>query len=285
MTANSDTPVDDAIRVNDQGVAQFTAMASTLVREMLCAEANDMELAFFAGYCRRLGLDPFSGHVNLVKRRQKRPEGWVEVARPELSVAGLLLLAERSGKYKGRTDYQWCGADGLWVDVWLESAPPAAARVGVLRKGSTTPVTGVATWASYAATKRDGALTAMWKQHGPRMLGKCALALALREAMPADLGGAYSQEELQHTHMAGDDDGGEVEAIEPPERVEVVAEADVVAAVAARARELPDAAREVLRSWMRDEAIPAQGMTVEQLARLVERVALAEGNAAAQVPA
>lgn len=186
------TPDVDVIQTTSSGVAQFTGPAKQLVRAMLCKEATDLELAFFASYCKRLGLDPFSGHVHLVKRGS----GSDKVARPELSIAGKLLVAERSGKYRGRTPYEWCGEDGVWTDIWLKPEPPSAARVGVYRDGAAEPIMGTALWSSYVGTKYGGEVNAMWKQHGPRMIAKCALSLALSEALPAELGGVYTIEEM-----------------------------------------------------------------------------------------
>lgn len=195
MTSSTDivsSTVADVINVNSQGVAQFTEQAAKLVTRMLCKDADAMEMAFFASYCKRLNLDPFSGHVHLVKRGT----GGDKVARPELSISGALLIAERSGKYRGRTDYQWCGDDGVWVDVWLAPVPPRAARVGVYRDGAEHPIYGVALWDSYVGKTHAGHVNRMWQTHGPRMLGKCALRLALGDALPAELGGVYISEEM-----------------------------------------------------------------------------------------
>lgn len=182
----------DVIKTNAGGVAQFTDSGASLVRAMLCKDASDIELAFFASYCKRLELDPFSGHVHLVKRGS----GSDKIARPELSIAGKLLVAERSGKYRGRTPYEWCGEDGAWVEIWLKTEPPRAARVGVYRDGAEKPIIATALWDSYVGQKYGGETNAMWKKHGPRMIAKCALSLALSEALPAELGGVYTIEEM-----------------------------------------------------------------------------------------
>lgn len=268
----------------DGGVDQFTEQGATLIRRMLCPEASNEELAFFATYCKRLNLDPLAGHVHLVKRRQQRDGQWIDVARPELSLSALLLLAERSGKYAGRTQYEWCGKDGQWRDVWLEDTPPAASRVGVYRTGSPEPIYGVATFASYAARKRNGELMAMWEKHGPRMIAKCALALALREALPAELGGVYSVDEMQHAPEIepASNDVVDVEGEEVEDEPEASEHELAIASLIDRAKQLPSPIATQLREQMQREQIPARGMTPDQLVRVTTWLEAAEDQADAE---
>lgn len=148
------------------------------------------ELGVFLHYCQRTGLDPFARQIYMISRGGKYTI--------QASIDGLRIVAQRSGKYGGQTPTYWCGQDGVWKDVWLESTPPTAAKVGVYVLGNEHPTWAVAKFESYSVSY-SGKLSGLWAKMPDLMIAKCAEALALRKAFPQDLSGVYTSEEMEQT--------------------------------------------------------------------------------------
>ncbi|HEY5053545.1 MAG TPA: recombinase RecT, partial [Solirubrobacterales bacterium] len=74
--------------------------------------------------------------------------------------------------------------------------PPAAARVGIRRKGFPEPQYVPVHWREFKQTQFDGNLVAMWKEKPAHMLAKTAASLAIRAAFPDEAGGLYTAEEM-----------------------------------------------------------------------------------------
>lgn len=183
---------------------EFSREQLDLIKAQCAKDTSDNEFQLFAEVCRQRGLNPLTGQIYAIVRNDKQsPTGKRMVI--QTGIDGLRAIAERSGEYAGQTKTEWCGQDGAWRDIWLSKEPPAAARVGVRRRGYDEPTYGVAMWDEYAPYrdewangKKTGAQTleAMWKQRPAGQLAKCAEALALRKAFPQDLSGLYSAEEM-----------------------------------------------------------------------------------------
>jgi phage recombination protein Bet len=162
-------------------LALWTPEQAQLISTTIAPGCSNDELRLFAYACQRTGLDPFSKQIYAIKRGGKMTI--------QAGIDGLRSIAERTGQLDGSETY-WCGPDGVWVDVWLDSKPPAAAKTILHRKGCAHPFTATARFADFNAGQ------GLWSKMPSVMIAKCSEAQALRRAFPADLSGVYSTDEM-----------------------------------------------------------------------------------------
>lgn len=175
----------------------WSAEQSAVLRQSgIGDDVTAAELAGFLHLCQRTGLDPFSRQIYLIGRKDRKA-GRV-VFTPQTGIDGYRVIAQRvtgqTGGTYGYEDTLWCDAAGRWRDVWLDDAPPAAAKVTVIRNGAR--FSAVARFSEYAQTFPDGNLIGLWAKMPAGQIAKCCEALALRKAFPHDLAGVYTAEEM-----------------------------------------------------------------------------------------
>jgi len=218
---------------------RFTNEQLQLLKNTIAKGTTDDQFRLFTEVAQRTGLNPFAKQIYAVVR-----QGQMTV---QTGVDGYRLIAQRTGEYAGQRGPEWCGPDGQWRDVWLDSEPPKAARVGVLRHGFLEPVWGVALTKSY-----QQAQSPLWKTMPEVMIAKCAEVLALRKAFPQELSGLYADEEMNQADSEPirtvQQPRRKSERAAPPEVIDadtgeigfVWTEKDLTAVLAARAITLSD---------------------------------------------
>ncbi len=149
-----------------------------LVKRTVAPDATEQELQLYFYDCSRRGVHPLDKLLHFTKRQGKYT--------PITSIDLFRMRADSTGLHLGTDEPLYQGVKGT---------PDFAAMVKVhkLVAGQKATFTGTARWSEYFPGDAQGF---MWKKMPHLMLGKCAEALALRKAFPAQLHGLYVQEEM-----------------------------------------------------------------------------------------
>jgi len=153
-----------------------------LIKQTVAKGATDLELELFLHACKRTGLDPLMKQIYAIKRKNHKTNQ-MEMS-IQTGIDGYRLIADRTGHYAGSDEPIYViGEDGF----------PDVASVVVYKMigGVRCPFGSSARWKEYYQDSSP-----MWKRMPFLMLGKCAEALALRKAFPAELSGVYTHEEM-----------------------------------------------------------------------------------------
>lgn len=156
---------------------QFSNEKLELLKNTVCRGASNDEFQLFLHVCKKTGLDPFMKQIYSIPRGGQRTI--------QTSIDGLRLIAERTGRYSPgkETVYKYDDKNNLF------------SATAYIKK-----MTADGTWHEVSATAIFSEYTQgnnpFWKRMGHVMLGKCAEALALRKAFPAEMSGVYSDDEM-----------------------------------------------------------------------------------------
>jgi phage recombination protein Bet len=179
----------------NSSVQGLATQISTVKAALGMREASDADLALFAAYCQRTGLDPFAKQIYMLPRRSRNAKGdWEDRWTIQSSIDGLRTIAERSGHYAGQEEPTY----GPLCDCGGNIKHPESATVRVLKLigGQVIGTASTAYWHEFVQTKNDGTITAMWAKMPRVMLAKVAEAQALRKAFPSVMAGVYTDDEM-----------------------------------------------------------------------------------------
>lgn len=160
-------------------VMEFSKDQIELIKTVVAKEATDDELKLFLYTAKRTGLDPLARQIHFVKRK-----GQMAI---QTAIDGYRVIADRTGTLAGIDDAVYDTEDA-------DHPNKASVTVKKLVGGVICSFTATARWTEYYPGDAQGF---MWKKMPYLMLAKCAEALALRKAFPADLSGIYTNEEMQ----------------------------------------------------------------------------------------
>lgn len=168
----------------------FSVEQRELIHRTVAKGTTKDEFAIFLYQCARTGLDPLSRQIYAIVRNQWDPEMGRQMPKMAIQtgIDGYRVIAERSQRYAP-------GRDVIFETDDKGKLVKATAYVMKLVAGTWHEVSASAYYEEYVQRKKDGGVSGLWaKPH--IMLGKCAEALALRKAFPAEMSGIYTAEEM-----------------------------------------------------------------------------------------
>lgn len=156
-------------------IIKFNDEDKDVLKKTICQGLTDAEFFLFLKVCISSGLNPMLKQIYAIKAGGKMI--------PLVSIDGLRLIAERTGKYSP-------GSETLYTydEKVLRSATASIKKM-----------TGDGTWHDVKSTafmSEYKGTTPPWTKMPHVMLAKCAESAALRKAFPNELSGLYSKEEM-----------------------------------------------------------------------------------------
>lgn len=179
---------------NKMQIGKLNEEQIALIKNTVARGATDDELKLFIAVANNTGLDPFTHQIHFVKRRtwNKEKRNYEEVGSIQTGIDGYRSIASRTKEHAGTDDAIFEEKDGM----------PIKASVTVYRMigGDRRAFSATARFSEYAQKfEKDNkeSLMGMWAKMPFSQLAKCAEALALRKAFPAEISNVRSDEEMQ----------------------------------------------------------------------------------------
>ena len=177
-----------------------------LLKRTVCKGSTDEQFQLFLHACERTGLDPFMRQIYAVMRYDSK-EG-KKAMTIQTGIDGYRLIAERTGKYSP-------GRDATYV--YDDQGRPFCATAYIKKQtcdGTWHEVSSSAYLSEYMQTDKYGKPSSFWSKMPHTMLAKCAEALSLRKAFPAELSGIYTSEEMAQADVAQEEVQEEVQQVQ-----------------------------------------------------------------------
>jgi phage recombination protein Bet len=164
-----------------------------ILKNSICKGASPEEFEVFIMACKKTGLDPFMRQIYAVKRWDGRLKR--ETMTIQTGIDGYRLIAERTGLYAPGPEptYQY-DSNGQIVSA-------TAYVKKQTRDGTWHTVAASAFLDEYCQRNKEGNASGMWSNMPRNQLAKCAEALALRRAFPAEMSGIYTKDEMNQAEI------------------------------------------------------------------------------------
>lgn len=155
----------------------YTREQIELLKKTVATGLDDNEFRLLIEVAQGTGLNLFQRQIYGIKRGGKMTI--------QTGIDGYRLVAARTGRHAGTSDAEFDSQDGhnpKWARVTVKKVMP---------NGFVADFTATARWSEYVQEQSP-----MWRKMPFLMLSKCAEALALRKAFPAELSGVYTDTEM-----------------------------------------------------------------------------------------
>ena len=175
-----------AIQLHKESTSGFNPEQIALIKTTVAKGTTNDELSLFLYTAKRTGLDPLMKQIHAIKRWSSKDKR--EVMTIQTGIDGLRLIADRTDRYAPGPEpviEEDPAGNIIKATAYIEK------RVGV----DWHTVGATAYYKEYVQLK-DGVPMGLWAKMPRLMTAKCAEALALRKAFPAEMSGVYTFDEM-----------------------------------------------------------------------------------------
>lgn len=173
-----------------------------VARNMIGPWMTPAQFGLFLEICQTRGLSPWDKEIYPMPAKKRLPNGKeIDSIECIIGIDAFRRRAFANPRYEGFIGPLFPIMEGKkvvdWVDYWFSQEPPMGAKFGVHVKGLKDIV-----WAtvSYREMSRN---TGQWPKMQSHMIGIRAETHCWRRAFPAEMGGLYTQDEIDSSEFDG----------------------------------------------------------------------------------